>query len=88
VEQRKIEYQMKYSINQLFLLSIRQCAADLIRDISDVAFDELVKYKIYENSNNQIEQNTQISTKQQDGYAHLVNYIHLEFFVVYRFILV
>ena len=34
----------------MFRFSIRECAADLIRDISDVAFDELIKYKIYENT--------------------------------------
>ncbi|CAF2501109.1 unnamed protein product [Rotaria sp. Silwood2] len=56
--------------------SIRDCAADLIRDISDVAFDELVKYKIYENKNNlqtknHTEQNTELLTKQEDEYAHL-----------------
>jgi hypothetical protein len=36
----------------LFLSSIRDCSLDLTRDISDVIFDELVKYKIYENTNN------------------------------------
>lgn len=30
--------------------SIRDCAGDLIRDISDVAFDELVKYKLMEST--------------------------------------
>jgi len=53
VEQRKIL--TKYLINKYFLIvffSIRECAVDLIRDTSDVAFDELVKYKIYENTNN------------------------------------
>jgi len=53
VEQRKIL--TKYLINKYLLIvffSIRECAVDLIRDTSDVAFDELVKYKIYENTNN------------------------------------
>jgi len=61
----------------LFFQSIRDCAADLIRDISDVAFDELVKYKIYENTNNnQItngdEQMIQSLNEQQDEYSNLV----------------
>jgi len=36
----------------IFFKSIRDCSIDLIRDISDVIFDELVKYKTYENTNN------------------------------------
>ncbi|CAF2161203.1 unnamed protein product [Rotaria magnacalcarata] len=57
-------------------ISIRECAADLIRDLSDVAFDELVKYKIYETKNNlqtkvHVEQNTQSSSKQEDEFANL-----------------
>ncbi|CAF1198544.1 unnamed protein product [Rotaria sp. Silwood1] len=56
--------------------TIRECAADLIRDISDVAFDELVKYKIYENTNNlqrknHTEQDTESLIKQDDEYSHL-----------------
>ena len=35
---------------EFFCFSIRECAGDLIRDISDVAFDELVKYKLLENA--------------------------------------
>ena len=35
-----------------FSSRIRDCAGDLIRDISDVAFDELVKYKLLENATN------------------------------------
>lgn len=34
-----------------YMFSIHECAADLIRDISDATFDELVKYKIYQNNN-------------------------------------
>jgi hypothetical protein len=45
-------------INNDSIFSIRECAADLIRDISDVSFDELVKYKIYENTTT--EQNTPV----------------------------
>ena len=33
------------------LFRICDCAHDLIRDISDVIFEELVKYKFYENAN-------------------------------------
>ncbi|CAF1022732.1 unnamed protein product [Rotaria sordida] len=56
--------------------TIRECAADLIHDISDVAFDELVKYKIYENTNNlqrknHIDENTELLIKQEDEYSHL-----------------
>ncbi len=36
----------------IFFKSIRDCSIDLIRDISDVIFDELIKYKTYENTNN------------------------------------
>ncbi|CAF3530255.1 unnamed protein product [Rotaria socialis] len=57
-------------------LSIRECAADLIRDLSDVAFDELVKYKIYETKSNlqtkvHVEHNTQLSSKQENKFANL-----------------
>jgi hypothetical protein len=48
VEQRKKKKQSIWINKYSFIFSIRECAADLIRDISDVAFDELVKYKIYE----------------------------------------
>ncbi|CAF1233045.1 unnamed protein product [Adineta steineri] len=44
--------------------SIRECAADLIRDVSDVTFDELIKYKMYENTNT--EQNLQPLINQND----------------------
>ncbi|CAF4541989.1 unnamed protein product [Rotaria socialis] len=55
---------------------IRECAPDLMRDISDVAFDELIKYKIYENTNNMQVTNVdeQISEpliKQQDEYSNM-----------------
>ena len=44
---------MKYLYIIRFLFkSIRNCATELIRDISDTAFNELVKYKIFQNSNN------------------------------------
>lgn len=36
------------NLNESFYFRIRDCAGDLIRDISDVAFDELVKYKLLE----------------------------------------
>ncbi|UJR15533.1 hypothetical protein I4U23_002472 [Adineta vaga] len=45
-------------------LTIRECAADLIRDVSDVAFDEMIRYKIYQNANN-------IQTQVQDKNEHL-----------------
>ena len=50
MEQRKKKKQNILINKYLFIFSIRECAVDLIRDISDVAFDELVKYKIYENT--------------------------------------
>jgi hypothetical protein len=43
---------LKIFIFNFFFQSIRDCSIDLIRDISDVIFDELVKYKTYENTNN------------------------------------
>ncbi|CAF2208121.1 unnamed protein product [Rotaria magnacalcarata] len=55
---------------------IRECVPDLMRDISDVAFDELIKYKIYENTTNMQATNVdeQISEpliKQQDEYSNM-----------------
>ncbi|CAF1498891.1 unnamed protein product [Rotaria sp. Silwood1] len=55
---------------------IRECATDLMRDISDITFDELIKYKIYQNTNNvqttnNNEQMTQPLNKQQDDYSNL-----------------
>ncbi|CAF4669136.1 unnamed protein product [Rotaria socialis] len=55
---------------------ICEYAPDFMRDISDVAFDELIKYKIYENTNNMQVTNVdkQISEpliKQQDEYSNM-----------------
>ena len=49
-----------------------------MRDISDIAFDEMIKYRIYENTNNMQSTNVdeQISEpliKQQDEYSNMVN---------------
>ncbi|CAF3764721.1 unnamed protein product [Adineta steineri] len=54
--------------------TIRDCAADLIRDISDVAFDELVKYKVFENNNQATNINESMiksTNTQQDEYSNL-----------------
>ncbi len=37
--------------SHFWFFSIRDCAHDLIRDISDFVFEELVKYKLYDNAN-------------------------------------
>lgn len=39
------------------MIRIRECAHDLIRDISDVIFEELVKYKLYENASQLVRNN-------------------------------
>lgn len=57
--------------------SIRDCATDLIRDVSDAAFDELIKYKLFENTNNiptttVDEQLDEPIPTQQDEYANMV----------------
>ena len=49
------------SLSFLLSIRIRDCANDLIRDISDVIFEELVKYKLYENAN----QTAQINVDEQ-----------------------
>ncbi|CAF0806651.1 unnamed protein product [Adineta ricciae] len=46
--------------------TIRECAADLIRDVSNVAFDEMIRYKIYQNTNFM-----QTKTRDKDDYSHL-----------------
>lgn len=65
--------------NQISLHSrIRDCAADLIRDISDVVFDELVKYKVIKDTTdatqtaNADEQMATSESKQHDDYSNIV----------------
>jgi hypothetical protein len=51
------------------VFSIRDCAPDLIRDISDFVFEELVKYKLYDNANHNQRTNVdeRISSIGDDG---------------------
>ncbi|CAF1431855.1 unnamed protein product [Adineta ricciae] len=63
---------------------IRDCAADLIRDISDVVFDELVKYKVIKDTadatqtTNADEQMATAETKQRDDYSNIFTSSALE----------
>lgn len=92
-EQREIFYE-KFHV-QIFFFSIRDYAADVIRDISDVAFEELAKYKIYENSKslktktpNQNNTKLLINQQEDEDYANLVKLASLRFSSQQDFILV
>ena len=66
---------LSYLLFPFLLTSIRDCASDLIHDMSDVAFTELMKYRIFQNSKNS--QTTNVEEQpligQHDDYSNLVN---------------